>query len=90
MFSLSNLLKWVNIFLWLPGEDQGKGDDSRRVDEEVKDLFLFVFPCWSRVFQSEVQLSVQGYTVLELTEQESLDQLTKVICAITFLPMRCF
>jgi len=52
MFSLSNLLKWVNIFLWLLGEDQGKGDDSTRVDEEVKDLFLFVFPCWSRVFQS--------------------------------------
>jgi hypothetical protein len=52
MFSLSNLLKWVNIFLWLLGEDQGKGDDSTRVDEEVNDLFLFVFPRWSRVLQS--------------------------------------
>jgi hypothetical protein len=56
MFSLSNLLKWVNIFLWLLGEDQGKGDDSTRVDEEVNDLFLFVFPRWSRVLQSGISI----------------------------------
>jgi hypothetical protein len=47
-----NLTLWTSDLQEDGGEDQGKGDDSTRVDEEVKDLFLFVFPHWSRVFQS--------------------------------------